>query len=158
MYLHNRLVHSNTKKTPFEGYYGQKPDLLSLKLFGARVCVKRTGNRHGKLDRHNFTGIFIGYAAKDQNVLYLDLDSGIVKTSHHTQFDEAWYLQPSCPPAAQLLYDLGLETHNFDTQSNNGTYYGVYVPWPPLPPKLKFTPPPPFCRMLPLPLCETGMT
>jgi hypothetical protein len=32
----------------------------------------------------------------------------MVKTSHHAQFDEAWYLQPSCPPAAQLLYDLGI--------------------------------------------------
>jgi hypothetical protein len=32
VYLHNRLVHSDTKKTPFERYYGQKPDLSSLKL------------------------------------------------------------------------------------------------------------------------------
>jgi hypothetical protein len=34
--------------------------------------------------------------------------SGRVKTSHHAQFDEAWYLQPSRPPAPQLLYDLGV--------------------------------------------------
>jgi hypothetical protein len=46
--------------------------------------------------------------ATDQNIVYLDLDSGVVKASHHAQFDEAWYLQPSCPPAAQLLYDLGI--------------------------------------------------
>jgi uncharacterized metal-binding protein YceD (DUF177 family) len=32
-----------------------------------------------------------------------------VKTSHHAQFDEAWYLQHECPPGPQLLYDLGLE-------------------------------------------------
>jgi len=31
-----------------------------------------------------------------------------VKTSHHAVFDEAWYLQVSCPLASQLLYDLGL--------------------------------------------------
>ncbi len=37
------------------------------------------------------------------------MTSGIVKTNHHADFDEAWYLQPSRPPAAQLLYDLGLE-------------------------------------------------
>ena len=50
VYLHNRLVHSETRKTPFEGYYGIKPDLAFLKLFGSRVCVKRTGDRCSKLD------------------------------------------------------------------------------------------------------------
>jgi hypothetical protein len=33
----------------------------------------------------------------------------MVKTSHHAQFDEAWYLQHKEPPGPQLLYDLGLE-------------------------------------------------
>jgi hypothetical protein len=36
-----------------------------------------------KLDRHNFKGIFLGYTAMDQNIIYLDLDSGVVKLSHH---------------------------------------------------------------------------
>ena len=45
--------------------------------------------------------------ATDQNIVYLDLYLGVVKLSHHTKFDEAWYLQPSRPPAEQLLYDLG---------------------------------------------------
>ena len=72
------------------------------------------GSRRCKLDRHDFSGIFLGYIATDQNVTYLDLDSGIVKSCHHAVFDEAWYLQQSRPPAAQLLYDLGLEA---DTES-----------------------------------------
>ncbi len=70
--------------------------------------MKRTGSRRCKLDRHDFKGIFLGYTATDQNIIYLDLDSGVVKSSHHAQFDEAWYLQPTRPPAAQLLYDLGV--------------------------------------------------
>jgi hypothetical protein len=40
VYLHNRLVHSATGKTPFEGWYGQKSDITYLKTFGLRVCVK----------------------------------------------------------------------------------------------------------------------
>ncbi len=100
VYLHNCLVHSKTKKTLFKGYYGLKPDLASLKLFGSRVCVKRTGDRRSKLDQHNFRGIFLGYASTDQNILYLNLDSGLVKRSHLAQFDEAWYLQPHRPPVA----------------------------------------------------------
>jgi hypothetical protein len=45
IYLHNRLVHSATNKTPYEGWYGRKPDITHLKTFGSRVCVKRTGSR-----------------------------------------------------------------------------------------------------------------
>ncbi len=70
VYLHNRLVHSETsRKTPFEGYYGITPDLAFLKLFGSRVCVKRTGDCCSKLDQHDFWGIFLGYASTDQNIL-----------------------------------------------------------------------------------------
>jgi hypothetical protein len=43
VFLHNPLVHSETKKTPFEGYYRAKPDLSGLKLFGSCVCVNRSG-------------------------------------------------------------------------------------------------------------------
>ena len=40
------------------------------------------------------------------------MESGLVKSSHHAVFDEAWYMQPKRPPAAQLLYDLGLEAED----------------------------------------------
>ncbi len=35
-----------------------------------------------------------------------------MKRSHHAQFDEAWYLQDTRPPAAQLLYNLGVTDEN----------------------------------------------
>ncbi len=89
VYLHNRLIHSETKITPFEGYFGTKPDLSHLKVFGSRVCIKRSGDRSGKLDRHDFSGIFLSFTSTDHNICYLDLDSGLVKQSHHAQFDEA---------------------------------------------------------------------
>ena len=43
VYLHNRLVHSDTKHTPFECNFGHKPNLSCLRVFGSRVCVKRAG-------------------------------------------------------------------------------------------------------------------
>jgi hypothetical protein len=76
--------------------------------------VKRTGARQSKLDRHDFRGLFLGYTSTDQNIRYLNLDSGITKTCHHATFDKAWYLQDTRPPAAELLYQLGLE---YDTVS-----------------------------------------
>ena len=164
VYLHNRLVHLNTMKTPFEGYYGIKPDLTYLKLFGSQVCVERTSDRRSKLDRHNFHGIFLGYASTDQNILYLDLDTGLVKRSHHAQLDKVWYLQPSCPHAAQLLYDLGLEadddTPSLDDPVEDNIITVLPAPWPPLPsPPQKATRwcVPLSCRQTPLPLRETEL-
>ena len=68
---------------------GLKPDLRNPRLFGSRICVCRTGHDRVKLDKHNFCGIFLGYTATDQNIRYIDLDSGLTKTSHHDTFDEA---------------------------------------------------------------------
>ncbi len=158
VYLYKHLVHTVTQKTPFEAMFGMKPDLSALKVFGSQGCVKRSGKRQGKLDRHDFEGIFLGYTATDQNIVYLDLDTGVVKSSHHAQFDEAWYLQPVHPPAPQLLYDLGVRpkedactepTPVSNVQSDYcapGTLEKVTIPWPPLayciPHKGKWHPPP----------------
>jgi hypothetical protein len=166
VYLHNRLVHSATGKTPFEGWHGRKPNVSSLKTFGFRVCIKRSSLWRCKLDRNDFTGIFLGYTATDANIIYLDTDTGIVKSCHHAIFDEAWYLQPTQPPAAQLFYDLRLEA---DTKSATmadypctppvGSISPITVAWPPLcrdaPDKLWACPLACLFVLLPLRLTET---
>ncbi len=170
VYLHNRLVHSVMLCTPFESYYDTKPDLQHLKTYGSRVCVKRTGNGHAKLDHHDFSGIFLGYTSTDQNIIYLDLDSGLVKRSHHATFDEVWYLQPSHPPAAQLLYDLGLEAETIPVPETGPNVLPLPVsgvppesapfPWPPTFDPSKSAPKwdvPSRPRMLPLLLWETAI-
>ncbi len=133
------------------------------------MCVKRTGDRRAKLDRHDLQGIFLGFTATDQNITYLDLNTGIVKQSHHATFDKAWYLQPSRPPAALLLYDLGLEAETipitstgpaqFDTEVSHNVSTPPMAPWPPTCPVLMackwVLPPRP--RMLPLPLRKTEL-
>ena len=92
IYLYNRRFHSSIRRTPYEAWCGAKPNLSCLWAFGSLVCVKRTGKRRAKLDRHHFHGIFLGYTVTDHNIRYLDLDSNTVKTCHHAVFDEAWYL------------------------------------------------------------------
>ncbi len=133
VYLHNSLVHAVTKKIPFKGMYNAKPDISHLKLYGSRVCVRISGICRGKLDKHNFKGIFLGYTASDHNIVYLDLNSGVIKRSRHAQFDKAWYLNESCSPAAQLLYEIGLVS---DMPTNNNPDKDVAqatpcAPWPP---------------------------
>jgi hypothetical protein len=48
--------------------------------------------------------------ATNQNVVYIDIDSCRVKSSCHTFFNKAWYMQESGLPAAQLLFDCGVVT------------------------------------------------
>ena len=132
-YLLNRRVHSATKRTPFEGWFGRKPNLKDLKTFGSRVCVKLSSKRHAKLDRNDFRGIFLGYTATDDNVRYIDLDTGIVKSSHHAVFDECWYTHQDRPPTAQLLYDLGLTTEEDFDALTTPTDAPITATYPPLP-------------------------
>ncbi len=169
VYLHNKLVHTVMKRTPIEGFYGFKLDVGHLKLFGSRVCVKWSGNQSAKLDGKNYTGIFLGYTVTDNNILYLDVTSGIVKQSHYAQFEEAWYLQPDQPPLAQLLYDLGVEPDDITYLATGpitaslptdyhlpGMIEAVKIPWlPPLPShndKPASWHPSKECALLPLPL------
>ena len=90
-----------------------------------------------------------------------------MKRSHHAQFDEAWYLQPTCLPAAQLLNDLGLEADEDSlimvgtTDSADDNHVRLLpAPWPPLPPhkwsELTWCVPP-LLRITPLPPQETEL-
>ena len=44
VFLHTVSVHSRTGRMPHEAWYGTKPDLKLLRMFGARVCVKGVAN------------------------------------------------------------------------------------------------------------------
>jgi hypothetical protein len=68
-------------------YFGFKQDLSCLKLFGSRVCIEQSGFKLSKLDQQDFKGLFLGCTATDQNIVYLDLDSGVLKARHYAQFD-----------------------------------------------------------------------
>jgi hypothetical protein len=66
--------------------------------------------------------------ATTQNIIYLDLLSGIVKSCHHAIFDDRRGLVPTTLPSPgrpTLLYDLGLEA-----ESDFSSLHGPLVPTP----------------------------
>jgi hypothetical protein len=69
--------------------------------------------------------------ATDENIRYIDVDSGMVKTSHHAVFDEAWYLQHEQPPMAQLLFDMEMECEDVETTQTPVVHKIPMVPVPP---------------------------
>jgi hypothetical protein len=88
------------------------------------------------------------------------MDSGLVKSSHHAVFDEDWYMQPHRPPAAQLLYDLGLEPEDCMVPENGPADAFNNALYPPsvlmMVDKLKWEMPVQSLR-LPLPLLCTAL-
>ena len=89
--------------------------------------------------------------------------SGVVKTSHHAQFDEAWYLQHKRPLGPQLLYDLILKVDDtFLSESGPVKECLQATPYPPPIPKGSLHLPkfnvPCECQQLHLPLHVTDAT
>ena len=64
LYVGNRSPTSSlpSKHTPYELWFGKKPDLSHLKVFGCRAYVHvQKDKRGGKLGWHMMPCIFIGY-------------------------------------------------------------------------------------------------
>ena len=89
VFLHNKRVHPRTHVTLHEAWYGVKPNLSNLRMFGLRVCVKRSGKQRAKLDCHSLRGIFIGYTETLKNIRYIDLKSRVVKAYGHATYNKA---------------------------------------------------------------------
>ena len=109
VYIRNRLPHHSTGITPYEALTNTKPDLSGLRIFGSRVYARKPGKRTAKLDSNSYKGYFLGFTATDKNVLYIDEDTGRVKTGTHVIFDEAHMsvAASKAPLAAQTLQRLG---------------------------------------------------
>ncbi len=115
LFTYTTVVCTNRPKRLLSNVNWDEARPLSPQDIGSRVCVHCAGHRHAKLNKHHFHGIFLGYMVTNHNIQYINLDSGLTKTSHHTIFDEAWYTSiHKCPPAAQFLYELGLKHEKFE--------------------------------------------
>ena len=106
----NRLLHAafNFKSTPYTELTGIKPNLQHLKLFGARITVRRTGKRVGKISQYDYYSTFLCYAKIMRKFVYIDANTKKIKTSSHAVFDKAHYSQPTRPRGAKILLQHGM--------------------------------------------------
>jgi hypothetical protein len=85
------LNHSPTSaldgKTPYEAWYGSKPAVSYLRVFGYLAFVKEL-NHIGKLDDRSSSGVFIGYAKGAKAYRVLDLTTRRVCVACDVVFDE----------------------------------------------------------------------
>ena len=96
IYLRNRSPLSGRDKTPFELFYGTKPDVSHLRIFGATVFAHTPSALRTKLDPVSQPGRLIGYAANRKGYKIL-LNSGAIITSRDVTFDESKPPKPTSP-------------------------------------------------------------
>ena len=77
VFLLNRLP---TKKTPFEAWYGYKPELFNLEIFGCLCLSYIPRVNRDKLENKAKPGIFVGYSliSKTYKIYLLHHDKVIV--------------------------------------------------------------------------------
>lgn len=80
-YLQNRLPTKATGKTPHELWYGTKPNLSHIKVFGCKAFVHVPKEKRKKLDKKATAYTFVGYSQESKAYRILDQDSGKVVIS-----------------------------------------------------------------------------
>ena len=74
-YLKNRSPHSALGCTPFEAYFGRKPDLSHLRIFGSRCYAHVPKEQRQKLDSHTIECVFMGYYPTERLYAVYDVTS-----------------------------------------------------------------------------------
>ena len=90
-YVMNRaLIRPILKKTPYELYFGRKPNISHLHIFGCKCFVHNNGKDNlGKFDAKSDEGIFIGYSSTSKAFRVYNKRTLQVEESIHVVFDES---------------------------------------------------------------------
>jgi transposase InsO family protein len=76
VYLHNRSpTTSLNMKTPYELWFGKKPDVSNLKVFGSVCFIHIPSNLRRKLDPRSRKAVFIGYPLDTKGYKLYDIES-----------------------------------------------------------------------------------
>ena len=76
VYLHNRSPTSALKdKTPFESWFGKKPNVSNLKVFGSVCFVHTPDHLRKKLDPKSRKAIFVGYPLESKGYKVYEVDA-----------------------------------------------------------------------------------
>ncbi|KAG8489528.1 hypothetical protein CXB51_017560 [Gossypium anomalum] len=89
VYLLNRLpTHAVKDKTPFEAWYGLKPSVSHLKVFGCVCYVLVPAERNTKLEKRSVPCIFVGYSSDKKGYRVYDPSTRKILVSRDIRFDE----------------------------------------------------------------------
>ncbi|KAG8478423.1 hypothetical protein CXB51_028191 [Gossypium anomalum] len=117
VYLQNRLpTKALDQKTPFEGWFGFKPSLAHLRVFGCLCYAQVPAVKRNKLDKRAQAGILVGYSSVKKGYRILDPSANKVQVSRDIVFNEKsyWNWERNQPEAISEE----LMTDQFDSEQN----------------------------------------
>ena len=77
----------DSDKTPYELWYGYRPNVSYLKVLGTKCYILKE-SRKGKFDAKGDEGIFLGYSCKNKACRCLNLSTHKIIESAHVKVDE----------------------------------------------------------------------
>ncbi|GFT82710.1 retrovirus-related Pol polyprotein from transposon TNT 1-94 [Trichonephila clavipes] len=87
-YVKNRICHKFKDKTPYQLYFGRKPTVSHLKVFGCHFYVGTPKQLRKELDLRTKHGIMLGYACSTRGYRIWLLDKKLIETCN-VLFDES---------------------------------------------------------------------
>jgi hypothetical protein len=87
-YIRNRVLSSTGTVTPYEIWFGKKPDLSHLRVFGSQAFIHIPDERRKKLDEKSMEGILVGYCDTSKAYRVWDPVTRKVKISRDIRINE----------------------------------------------------------------------
>ncbi|GAQ93443.1 hypothetical protein KFL_015360015 [Klebsormidium nitens] len=87
-FTRNRVPSSVHGKTPWEMFYGEKPNLSHLRVFGARAYIHVPTENRKKMEPVSERGVFLGYEPNSKFYRVLRERDGRILTSRNVMVDE----------------------------------------------------------------------
>lgn len=97
VYLQNRLPTKATDITPFEVWFGRKPDLSHLRVFGCEVYAWKPQQKRKKFESKAVKLTFVGYATDSKAYRLLNTKTGEIVISRDVRFLEVDELAKKIP-------------------------------------------------------------
>ena len=88
-YIQNRVPHSSVKgNTPFKAYFGHKPDVSNLWVFGSTAWARIPLDNRRDLQPQSIECLFIGYPDEYKGFNLLDINTKQIIIERSVKFDE----------------------------------------------------------------------
>ena len=88
-YIHNRVKQSSVKwKTPFKAYFGHKPDVSNLRVFGSTAWARILLDKRRDLQLQSIECLFIGYPDESKGFKMMDIKTKQIIIERSVKFDE----------------------------------------------------------------------
>ncbi len=95
VYVLNRVVAKTSPVTPYQNWYGTKPDISHLRIFGSSAFIHVPKAERRKLDSKSLKCFFVGYSNTQKAYRFWDPVTRVIKISRDVVFDEQLF--PAAP-------------------------------------------------------------